>query len=113
MKNKPLGSFELMTMMTLTRIGQNAYGMTVRRELQDRLGRAYSIGAVYQTLERLEKKGLVKSRVGEAEETRGGRARKFFEVTGAGQKSVAATLKDIEALKGAYTVPTTAEGQHA
>lgn len=99
MKQKPLGSFELFVMMSLSRLGRDAYGMLVRQDLQERLGRNYSIGAVYQTLERLEKKGFLKSHRGPPEATRGGRPRRFFEITGTGQQVQALTIGDIELMK--------------
>ena len=59
-----LGEFEQLVLFALVRLGPSAYGATVRREIEERTGRAVSISAVYTTLERLEQKGLVRSRVG-------------------------------------------------
>lgn len=73
-----LGAFEELVLLAVARGGGNAYGMTVRREIQARSGRDVTIGAVYSTLDRLEKKGLVASSFGDADGHRGGRARRFF-----------------------------------
>jgi PadR family transcriptional regulator, regulatory protein PadR len=83
-----LGEFEQLVLLALIRLGDGAYGMAVRRELEARAGRDVSIGAVYATLDRLEDKGLVKSRLGETSDDRGGRARKCFTITGAGARAL-------------------------
>lgn len=83
-----LGEFEQLVLLALIRLGDEAYGMAVRRELEDRAARDVSIGAVYATLDRLEEKGLVRSRLGESSETRGGRAKKCFTITGAGARAL-------------------------
>lgn len=87
-KGEFLGEFEQLVLLALIRLGTDAYGMAVRREIEQRAGRDVSIGAVYATLDRLEEKGLVKSTVGEPSERRGGRARKCFTITGAGARSL-------------------------
>ncbi len=92
-KGEYLGEFEQMVLWALVRLGQNAYGMLVRQEIEERTGREVSIGAVYATLERLEAKKLVSSSVGEATAVRGGRAKRHFRVTGAG----ASALKESQA----------------
>lgn len=83
-----LGEFEQLVLIALIRLGDEAYGMAVRRELESRAGRDVSIGAVYATLDRLEGKGLVKSKRGDSSEDRGGRARKCFIITGAGARAL-------------------------
>lgn len=83
-KKDYLGEFEQIVLMALLRLRGNAYGMTIRREILDRTGRDASIGAVYATLDRLERKGFVISRMGEATRERGGRAKRYFEITVAG-----------------------------
>jgi DNA-binding PadR family transcriptional regulator len=87
-KGEFLGEFEQLVLLALLRVGEGAYGMAIRREIQARVERDVSIGAVYATLDRLENKGLVKSRVGETTEVRGGRARKCFTMTGAGARAL-------------------------
>ena len=78
------------------RLGDTAYGVTVRREIEDRTGREVSIGAIYATLDRLEGKGFVRSRVGEPTATRGGRAKRHFRITARG---IAAVNRTQEALQ--------------
>jgi hypothetical protein len=83
-----LGEFELIVMLGLFRLADRAYGVTVRREIEQRTGREVSIGAVYATLERLETKGYVRSRLAEPTPERGGRAKRYFRVTGKGIAAV-------------------------
>ena len=83
-----LGEFEQLVLIALLRLGDEAYGMAVRREIEAHAGRDVSIGAVYATLDRLEAKGLVRSQLAEATEDRGGRAKKCFTITGAGSRAL-------------------------
>jgi len=76
-----LGGFEHVVILALMRLREEAYGVPVRQEIEARTGREVSIGAVYATLDRLEAKGYVRSRVGEATPERGGRSKRFFRVT--------------------------------
>ena len=94
-----LGEFELLVMLAVLRLGAKAYGMTIRREIEDVGERSASLGAVYTTLERLEDKGFVSSSVGEATEERGGRAKKYFKVTGSVASAIKRSLKSTEAMK--------------
>jgi DNA-binding PadR family transcriptional regulator len=91
-----LGEFEHLVLLALKRLGENAYGVTVRRDIETRTQREVSIGAIYATLDRLETKGLVKSRVGEPTAARGGRAKRYFRIT---VRGVAAINKTHEALR--------------
>lgn len=79
-----LGEFEHVIVLALLRLGDQAYGVTVRREIELRTKREVSIGAVYATLDRLEGKGFVKSRRGDPTPERGGRSKRFFNVTAKG-----------------------------
>ena len=72
-KGDYLGEFEMVVMLTLGRLGARAYGMTIRLEIEERTGRSVSIGAVYTTLRRLQRKGFVSSALGEPSPSRGGR----------------------------------------
>jgi DNA-binding PadR family transcriptional regulator len=81
-----LGSLEHIVLLALVRLRSNAYGMTVRREIEKRTGRNISIGAVYTTLERLEAKGYVSSSLGEPTAERGGRAKRLFQIEAEGEK---------------------------
>jgi DNA-binding PadR family transcriptional regulator len=83
-----LGEFEQLILLALVRLGPDAYGATVRREIEEHAGREVSISAVYTTLERLEQKGLVRSRIGEPTAERGGRRRRHFEMLPLGARSL-------------------------
>ena len=80
-----LGSLEHIVLLALVRLEANAYGMTIRREIEERTGRNLSIGAVYATLDRLEAKGYVSSSVGEPTAERGGRAKRLFQIEADGK----------------------------
>jgi len=72
-KTGVLGAFEELVLLALLQQGKNAYGVSIRRELEERSGSDVTMGAVYATLDRLEDKGLVRPRPGEANESRRGR----------------------------------------
>ena len=79
-----LGELEQVVMLAVARLEDDAYGMSIRREIESRSGRSVAIGAVYSTLERLEDKGFVRSGEKAATPDRDGRARRFFHLTRAG-----------------------------
>jgi len=83
-----MGDFEQMVLLAILRLGNDAYGMEVRQEIQDRTGRDVSYGAVYTTLDRLAKKGHVVGRMGEPSPERGGRARRYFRVEPRGSEAL-------------------------
>ena len=83
-----LGTLELAALLAVVRLGDDAYGLAVRRDLATRLGRDYSVGAVYTTLQRLEDKGLLTSRASDPLPVRGGRSRRHFTLTGAGVRAI-------------------------
>jgi DNA-binding PadR family transcriptional regulator len=82
--NVGLGEFERMVLMAILRLGDEAYGVTIRSELAKHTGRSPSPGALYTTLDRLEQKGLLSSRMGDPTPQRGGRAKRYFLVTRTG-----------------------------
>jgi PadR family transcriptional regulator PadR len=90
-KGHNLGEFEYLVLLALLRLGNRAYGMTVRRELAETAGREAGIGSVYQTLERLEKKGLITSFLAEADPVRGGKARRYYAVGSTGREATNTT----------------------
>lgn len=79
-----LGEFELMVLLAVMRLGEKAYGVPISTEIERQAGREVALSSVYSALERLADKGLVTSFQGEPTEERGGRAKRFFEVTGRG-----------------------------
>jgi PadR family transcriptional regulator, regulatory protein PadR len=86
-----LGEFELMVLLTIIHLGEDAYGVPLSRELAIRRGRDVSVGSVYAALDRLEAKGFVASYLGESTPERGGRAKRYFRVTQQGLRSAHAT----------------------
>jgi PadR family transcriptional regulator PadR len=90
----PLGAFEEQVMIAVLHASEEAYGMNVRREIEDRASREVTIGAVYATLDRLEEKGLVTSRRTIAS----GAARRVFRVTAAGRAALVETRRMRERL---------------
>lgn len=87
-KREYLGEFEFIVMLALLRLGQEAYGVEVSREIERRCGRGVLVGSLYATLERLESQGLVTSALGESTPERGGRAKRYFQVTANGVSKV-------------------------
>jgi DNA-binding PadR family transcriptional regulator len=86
-----LGEFELMVMLALIRVGEAAYGVPILRELEKSSNREAAIGSVYAALDRLEQKGFVASTVGESTAERGGKAKRYFQVTKSGLQEVRKT----------------------
>lgn len=84
-----LGEFEQLVLLAVLRLGDDAYGATIRRLIEDTAGRAVGIGAVYTTLERLQAKGLVSARIGEPTAERGGRRRKHYALERPGRAALA------------------------
>lgn len=93
MKRGYFGEFELLVMLALMRLGENAYGVTICREIEEHARREVMVGSVYATLERLEEKGFVSSELGEPTAERGGRAKKYFHVTSKGLREVRDTQR--------------------
>jgi len=93
-----LGEFEHIVVLALLRLVDRAYGVTVRQEIEFRTKRDVSIGAVYATLDRLETKGYVKSRRGDPTPERGGRAKRYFQVTAKGVSAVNRTQRALQTM---------------
>lgn len=83
-----LSQLELMILLAVLRIRENAYGMSIAREIEQRSGREVALAGIYAALERLEEKGLVRSARGAPTPERGGKARIYFDVTATGVKAV-------------------------
>ena len=88
MSRRSLGEFEEVVMLTIGVLGENAYGLAIKSEIESRLKRSVGMGALHTGLYRLEEKGYLKSRLGEATKVRGGKPKRFFQVTGKGQKAL-------------------------
>ena len=99
-----LGDFERIVLLALVSLRANAYGVTIRREIEQRTGRKVSYGALYTTLDRMEAKGYVSSRVGEPTPERGGRAKKYFQIEAPGIKALNETREAIANMGGLVRV---------
>ena len=93
-----LGDFEQLVLLALLRLGPDAYGATIRREIEQRTGRVLAISAVYVTLERLEAKGFVASRVGDPTSERGGRRKKHVALLPAGRRALARAYRTFKVM---------------
>jgi PadR family transcriptional regulator, regulatory protein PadR len=83
-----LGEFEQTVLLAILRLRDNAYGVTIRREIMECTRREPAPGALYTTLDRMEGKGLVRSRIGDPSPQRGGRAKRYFTVTRKGRAAI-------------------------
>jgi len=102
-KGEFLGELEQLVLLTVVRLGHEAYGMNIRRELSARTKREAAIGAVYSALDRMERKGFLMSTSTPAIAERGGRSRRCFKATRSGQAALSHSLQVIDALRGDLT----------
>jgi PadR family transcriptional regulator PadR len=93
------GSFEQLVLLALLRLGEDAYGVSVQREIFRRSGRDVSLGAVYATLERMEEKGWIRSRVGAATAERGGRAKRHYRIQASGTRALRDALATLDQMR--------------
>lgn len=100
-----LGEFEQVVILAIMRLGENAYGVTIKAEIAICTGRKPAPGALYTTLDRLEGKGLVKSSVGDPTPSRGGRAKRYFTVTPKGIEAVTIAQRSFRRLLKGLNLP--------
>jgi PadR family transcriptional regulator PadR len=93
-----LTDFELMILLSILRLGDEAYGVPIAREIETTGGRTVVVAAVYAALDRLEANGLASSTIGDPTPARGGRAKRYFRVTPAGLKAVRQTRRALTQL---------------
>jgi PadR family transcriptional regulator, regulatory protein PadR len=93
-----LGELEQQLMLAIVRLRDNAYGISIQDTIEERTDHYYSIGSIYAALNRMEKKGFVKSRQGEPTPERGGRRKMYFQLTGTGAKALNQSLRALSAL---------------
>jgi DNA-binding PadR family transcriptional regulator len=93
MSRETLGNFELMVLLAILRVGDEAYGVPIARELEKTSGKDVLQGSVYSALDRLEAKGLIAARLGDPTPERGGRAKKYFKVTARGLREIRDTQR--------------------
>jgi DNA-binding PadR family transcriptional regulator len=97
-RRENLGNFELMVLLALMRVKENAYGLPILEEIEARIGREVALGSVYAALARLETKGFVTSRMGEPTRERGGKAKRYFKVTTNGMREVSGVRRELVSL---------------
>lgn len=100
-----LGELELMLLLAVIHLGEEAYGVPIARELERIRGREVSVGSVYASLERLEAKGLIVSSLGDPTPERGGKAKRFFRITREGLNQVHETRRVLTRLWQALPDP--------
>ena len=103
--SRNLGELEQLVLLALIRLGDEAYGVTVQAEIEQRTGRTAAFATVYTTLGRLESKGFVASHTGSPTPERGGRAKKHFKVTAAGRAALGRSLRDISSMAHGLGAP--------
>jgi PadR family transcriptional regulator PadR len=104
---RPLGEFERAVLLAILRLEGEAYGVAIRDEIEKRLHRSISFGAVYTTLDRLLEKRLVSTYTGDPTPARGGRAKKFFKVEARGMESLEHARKASEAIWNMHPATST------
>jgi len=97
-KSNRLSDFELIVLLVLLRVGDDAYGVPIAREMQEQTEHEAKLGSIYAALERLEKKGFVVSELGEPTKERGGRAKRYFHVTKQGMRQIRETQRTLTRL---------------
>lgn len=98
MKKYQLGEFEEVVMLTVGILYKEAYGVSIKKEIETRLSRKVSVGALQTALKRLEQKGYLKSHEGESTQERAGRPKRYFTITAYGKKAVEYTKSTREEL---------------
>jgi DNA-binding PadR family transcriptional regulator len=93
-----LGDLEQLVLLAILHLGDDAYGVTIAEVLREKAGRDLAMATVYTTLERLESKGYLDSRMGDPTAARGGKRKRFFRVNAAGERAVRESLAALRAL---------------
>jgi PadR family transcriptional regulator PadR len=97
-RREHLGEFEHLVLLAVLRLGDDAYGVPIRHEIEKRTGRALTVGALYRTLDRLEAKGYVTSWFGDPTPERGGRSRRYFKIRPVGLRTLRASRDALAAM---------------
>jgi len=95
-----LGDFEQLILMAMLRLGADAYGVSLREEIESRTGRTISPGALYTALDRMEKRGLVTSHLGEPTPRRGGKRKRLYTVLPSGERALARVYESLRLMAG-------------
>ncbi len=109
MTAETIGKFEMELLLTVWNLGDRAYGVSIADRLRDRTGASPTIGKLYSTLDRLDRKGFLDHRMGEPTQERGGRRKKYFTITGAGRTVAAAAYNRVAALARGLPLPSAKE----
>ena len=99
-----LGELEQVVMLATMRLGGDGYGVTIQDAIRRATGRDLTIGTIHKTLVRLEDKGMIASRMGSAEPVRGGRAKRYYELTPAGLRNLRASITALRRLAAGLAV---------
>jgi len=97
-RRENLGNFELMVLLAVMRLKEDAYGLPILAEIESCIGREVALGSVYAALTRLESKGFVSSRLGEPTPERGGKAKRYFTVTTGGVREASSVRQALVSL---------------
>ena len=97
-RREHLGEFEQIVLLAVLRMGDDAYGVPIRAEIESRTGRLLTVGALYRTLDRLEAKGYLTSWFGESTPERGGRSKRYFKVRPLGMRALRASREALAAM---------------
>lgn len=97
-RREHIGELEQIVLLAVLRLGEDAYGVPIRLEIERRTGRSLTVGALYRTLDRLEAKGYVTSRFGEPTPERGGRSKRYFRVRAPGLRVLRASRDALAAM---------------
>ena len=102
MTSHALSHYELLVLLATAHVGEGAYGVAIAKAIEDASGRETTVASVYRALQRLEERGLVRTRLGEATPERGGRAKRLVEITTAGKRQAVHTQRTLQRLGFAY-----------
>ncbi|HXS11910.1 MAG TPA: helix-turn-helix transcriptional regulator [Acidobacteriaceae bacterium] len=111
-QRESLGEFEQLILLAIVRLAEDAYGVTIRHQIQLATQRVVSPGSLYTTLERLEDKGLLSSRTGETTPVRGGRAKRFYQLTSLGRRRLVSSQQAFQKLLAGTGLLEKSHGQN-
>jgi PadR family transcriptional regulator, regulatory protein PadR len=106
-----LGEFEQIVLLAVLRLGENAYGVPVRQEIEKRTQRSLTVGALYRTLDRLEHKGYVASWFSDPVPERGGRSKRYFRVEPLGVRALRQSRQELAAMWDGVELPKAMHGR--
>jgi PadR family transcriptional regulator PadR len=92
-RRETLGHFDLVVLLAMMRLGEDAYGVSIAGDIEEITGREVALASMYSTLDRLEANGFVRSELGQPTPERGGRAKTYFRITASGLREVRQTRR--------------------